>query len=133
MVQTLMEKKEHPGVSEKESVSQHIHLMVISKFGEIKFQRRFGNAIWENEFAGYSGYDNIREKIKKSLYDNLVEHEPRLKNIEVLVSLKHENSELKAIHRLRERVELKVLGTLIRTEEPFLHHEFFYIAPLSYS
>ena len=41
----LMQKKEHPGCALKQSVAQHLHLIITTAFGEMQSDVDFGNSI----------------------------------------------------------------------------------------
>src|ERR1700677_3510421 len=87
----LFKKKELPNCRDiGESISQHINLIITSRFGEYRFDRSFGSNIWEYDFENITTNDDWSEKISGSLKTIIEQHEPRLKNIFVHAEIMQE-------------------------------------------
>lgn len=130
--EVLVQKQDHDRCTLAESVSQHIHLMITSRLYENKHDSRFGNELWENDFSNLTKNNAVKEKIKQSLLGNILQYEKRLEKIRVDLSVSQEDVNLNLNHRMKERIVIEVTGLLKPTGDPFIHHEYFYVAPLSY-
>jgi phage baseplate assembly protein W len=127
----LIQKKEHSRCSLKESVSQVIHLIAITHFGEFKPDESFGCEIWEFDFENVTNSQLFKEQIKNSLKQTLGQHEPRLSQLKIDIQI--QQVEYRVVNRrTKTRILLKVDGVLTKTNEPFSYSEIFFIGPLSY-
>ena len=118
----------------KESIAQRIHLILVSDFGEFRFNLSFGNAIWETDFENISNENSWKDRMSTNIKDSLVMFEPRLQNIIVDIKvLQEEFSEGKevVIKRIKRKLEINVLGNLVKTNEQFYYRDVIYISPIS--
>lgn len=128
----VIKKNKLANCSLKDSISDHIHLMITSHFNENKHDEKFGNSIWENEFGNISRDHNIREDIKRSVFRCIARYESRLENVRVDIRWLQEETGGGSIKRLSKRLDIKITGMITASKKPFIHNEQFYIAPLSY-
>jgi predicted component of type VI protein secretion system len=128
----IMNKQDHPRCSIQESISQHLHLMITSRFYENKHDEQFGNELWENDFANITRNNLIKEQVKQSLLANILKYEKRLEQVRVDVGVSQQDIANRKNHSMKERVEIEVSAKMIKTKEAFTHREYFYVAPLSY-
>jgi phage baseplate assembly protein W len=126
----IMEKRQAPRCSAKESIAQHIHLVLTTYFNENRFDPTYGCGIWEQDFELVSNLqwkDQTRDHIKKSVEL----HEKRLNNIQVKVEVDEHELGGKNIKRIKRRVSVIVEGSIKRTNEKFAYKDEIYISPLS--
>lgn len=114
-----------------ESVSGMMHLITISHFGENKQDETFGNELWDHDFETIDNSQAFKERLAASLEKAITEHEKRLTAVKVSVGF---DQILTTAYnrRIRQRIQIAVQGTLRKTNEPFIHHEVFFMGPLSY-
>ena len=72
----------------KQSIDEHIELIIMTHFGEYKHNREFGFILWEKEFENieiekFNTHNNPKQGIEDNLKITLNKFEPRLKNINV--------------------------------------------------
>lgn len=127
----IIQKKEHSKCSLYESVARMIHLISITHFGECKHDETFGCEIWENDFEIITNSQLFKDQLKTSLLKTIKNHEPRLTMVSVNIQMEQVEYRMNN-RRTKTRIELKVNGTLTKTNEPFSHLEHFFIGPLSY-
>jgi len=130
----LIGNKSHKKCDIYASISQHIHLINTSYFGECSFDESYGSTIWEVDFDNHKSIFKLKEMIIGSLRDSLKRHEKRLMNLDIHVKIKQEELLVsdKKLSRIKKKVEIEVLGKIRQTNEPFKYNEQFYIGPLSY-
>ena len=128
----LMVNKAHDKCSIKESISHSIHLLTTSYFGECTFDDTFGCSIWNVDFDNLSSVNKIKSVISDSLLESLKNHEKRLTNVYIDVSIKQEEITQKESSIVKNKVSLKIIGKVKKTNEDFMYKEYFYIGPLSY-
>ena len=132
----LFKKKELPKCKDiGESISQNIHLMITSKFGEYRYDPTFGSNIWDSDFENIFANDDWSERVSKALRDIIAAHEPRLKNIVVTAEINQEEIPATAAnpqYRIKQKVVVRIEGTLSNTNERFSTTQKLYISPLSF-
>lgn len=129
--QKVMGKQAMQTCNEQESIAQHIHLMVTSRYGESKYAEDFGNSIWEHEFSNKMHQTQTKEAIKDDLLRCITTFEPRLGDVKVDLSVQQEEVVLSNNRFVRERIRVHISGVRKQEKEPFTHWEQFYIAPMS--
>ena len=127
----LIQKKEHPHISLRESVSRMIHMVTITHFGEYKPDESLGCEIWDYDFENITNDQLFKEEIKKSFLRTIGKYEPRLSQVRVDIQV--QQVEIKVTNRrTKSQITLRVDGVLTKTNEPFSYMENFFIGPLSY-
>lgn len=129
----LVRRKAHDKCNLIQSISHYIHLVNTSAFGECAFDESFGCSIWLVDFDNLKSTNRLKDFIQGSLYEALIEHERRLRALQVNVRIKQE--ELFAVdsaNRIKKRIDIRIKGKVKKTNEAFTYIEYFYIGPLSY-
>ncbi|MCU0451627.1 MAG: GPW/gp25 family protein [Bernardetiaceae bacterium] len=126
----IVDKRQAARCSLKDSIAQHIHLLLTSHFHENRFDSSYGCGIWEQDFelmTGLQWKDQTRDYIKKSIET----HERRLVKINVKVELSEQEIGTKENKRIKRRVTVFVEGFTRKTNEKFTYQDQIFIAPLS--
>lgn len=73
----------------EESLWNHIYLILTTPFNEVRFDARFGSAIWEYDLIAGSEMNEIRweGEIKDRIEDSVKEYEKRIEGMEIYVKL----------------------------------------------
>ncbi len=116
----------------KQSISNFIHLIATTHFGECTFDESFGCAIWSIDFDNLTSVNKLRDIISDSLLESITSKEKRLKSVKLEVAIQQDEFRGYAMNRVKKRVNITITGIIRLTNEPFLCVEKFYIAPLSY-
>jgi len=116
----------------KESISNYLHLLLISSFGECDFDETFGCEIWDMDFNNVVSNNKLKYAISDSLIKSIKEKEKRLSNIEVIIDIEQQENSLKNKTTIKKRVYVITKGVIRKTNEKFEYREDFYIGPLSY-
>lgn len=117
----------------RESIAQHLHLIITSYLGENLFEPTFGCSIWEYDFDNTVTDIRLRDLIKDSLIYAIGNQEKRINSIEVKVVISQmEIHGLKVNKRIKKRVDIEINSRLVSTSEEFKYFEYFYLGPLSY-
>lgn len=69
------------------SISQHIELIIFTHFGEHRFNKQFGCAIWEYDFELITSHWKWEEKFKTSLLNAVKLAESRISHIAIQIDL----------------------------------------------
>lgn len=130
---TVLQKQEHGHCSLRQSVQQHIHLILTTAFGELTNDNNFGCWIWENDFDNLTSNNKIREQIKQSLLQSVKKYEPRLADVKVEILIRQQELAAKINGRhVKKMLDITVSGYLSATKEAVVYHDRFFTGPLSY-
>lgn len=116
----------------KESISNYLHLLLTSSFGECDFDTTFGCEIWDMDFNNVVSNNKLKYAISDSLIKSIKDKEKRLSNIEVIIEIEQQESSSKNKATIKKRVYVITRGVIRKTNEDFEYREDFYIGPLSY-
>ncbi len=116
------------------SVHQHIQLILVTRFGEYRFDPSFGCSVWEYDFQVLPKINAWKNEIENSLALLLENLEPRLSNIAVKVNISV--TPLRSIHqesiRVQRRINISVKGRLVPTNEIFNRSDYeIFFSPIS--
>ncbi|CAZ94479.1 GPW/gp25 family protein [Zobellia galactanivorans] len=128
----FFEKKELKKIGMRDSISQFISVIITTYFEEYTFDEAFGSEIWETDFDLLINANVLKERIKKSLKNQIETYEKRLSNIDLNVELMESLSSNTNKVRLKKYLYITIKGTIIKTDEPFSFTGDYYLAPLSY-
>ena len=118
----LMKKRpNHPKCSLEESVRQHLYLILITRFGENRYDTSFGSELWEHDFESISVLNDRKPHIENSIKILLGKHEPRLLEPYVKVNITEGPvvSHLKTEQKIKKKIEITIKGKLLETNKPF--------------
>jgi hypothetical protein len=127
----ITRQKQLKRCSLNESVSDLMHLIIITHFGENKQDVSFGNELWEHDFETIDNIQAFKERLSESLQKTIIQHEKRLADTKVDVGFEQV---LTTVYnrRVRHRIQITIEGILRKTNENFIHQEVFFMGPLSY-
>jgi len=133
VVDRIMHKQEHARCSLQQSVIQHLHLLLITAFGEFPADEGFGCGIWDHDFDNVTSAHKLKEFIRQSLVQSVQLHEKRLGNVRVEILLRQEEvPEGAGGHRVKKKIDITISGILLSTNERFNYRDSFFVGPLSY-
>lgn len=129
----IISNEQADSCSIEQSISRFIHLIITTHFGEYNFDNSFGCAIWDIDFDNLTSNNKLRYTISQSISESLTNHEKRINEIKVSVSIvQDEFKSEKNYNRVKKRVDIKVDCVINKTNEAFSCFEQFFIAPLAY-
>ena len=127
----IINKKEQPRISLKESIEAWIHLLLVTHFGEFKNDESFGCQIWEHDFENITNPQKFKEDLQKAVLQSIKTHESRLADIRLDLQIEQVEVLLQN-RRIKIRIGIRIEGIIRKTNESFVHVESFFIGPLSY-
>lgn len=120
--------QEHPTFSLGASIAQFLHLLVHTRPGELRSAVSFGCAVWDIEFDNAANLARWEETLVTSLLAAIQEHEPRLHEATVKISLTKPESGSSA-NRIaaQQQANIVVTGVLAFTGEAFRYSTQLYL------
>lgn len=129
----VMKGDTHQKCTLQESISQHIHLIITTSFGEMQQDANFGCSIWDSDFDNLTSSNKIRESIKLSIQQSVSKYEQRLEAIKVEIHIKEEELQTKINGRqVKKRLNVQIAAINKTTSEKFFYEDHFFTGPLSY-
>jgi phage baseplate assembly protein W len=129
----LMKGAAHDKCNLPDSITQYIHLIITTAFGEMQQDENFGCGIWDTDFDNLVSNNRIRERIKLSVYHSVTGYEKRLQSVKVDVFVKEEELPNKINGRqVKKRLDVQLTAVNRLTNEPFIFRDSFFTGPLSY-
>jgi phage baseplate assembly protein W len=130
----LRQKKRLEKRDVAESIDQHIRLILVTRFGEFRYNPDYGCVLWEYDFEILPKMNAWRNEIEQSIAKTLDQLEPRLGQVMVRVRIDLEPS--KSSHgkvvRIKRRILISVKGVILSTNESFERDDYLiYFSPIS--
>ncbi len=119
--------------SVQESIAQRIHLILITGFGEFRYDTSFGCLIWEHDFENVPNLNKWRDEMAQSIKLKLLQFEKRLTNVQLTLDLTEEEfkgSDGDHYRKIKRRVDIRINANLKKTNEPFYFQELLYVSPV---
>ena len=126
-------KKDSAYCSLYESLNQHIRLLFITAFGELRFDHGYGCELSELDFTNERQSGLYEKKIEDSMYKALEKYEPRLINTNIKVTFDRKGQVIKSANNnvFRIYIVLEVKGNIADTDEPYSDSLKVFFSPLS--
>ena len=132
-IKAIISKNDAPRVDMARSIHNMIHLITVTSYEEVRHDPFFGTEIANYDFENIYNTHYLKDELKKSFLASVQKNEKRL--INVTLDLQIEQVEFGTrinSKRIKTQIDMIINGTIDKTNEPFQHHEKFYIGPLSY-
>ena len=115
------------------SISNHIELIIFTRYGEHRYQRDFGCEIWDLDFELIVSESIWEEKFRKSLLKSITDYEFRIYNTEVEVRITEVENvyPLRKITEIKKKVDISVRSLIKNTGEKYFFNTALFLSPLS--
>jgi phage baseplate assembly protein W len=131
--ESITERHELNRCELKESIAQYIHLITTSYLGECRFDPTFGCSIWEFDFDNSMSDLTLKDNLRDSLTNAIINNEKRLTKIEVTVRITQSEITAFAGKRIKKKIDIQINAKIVKTNEAFNYFEYFFLGPLSYN
>jgi len=116
-----------------ESLHQHIRLLFITAYGELRFDHNYGCELSELDFTNERQSGLYEKKIEDSMYDAIKNYEPRIKNLNLKVTFDRQGQIIKTSNNnvFRIYIVLDIKAQIADTNEPYIDSLKVFFSPLS--
>lgn len=126
----MTQKQTAARCSVEESIGQYIALLLITRYGEYRFDESLGCKIWEYDFENAPFVNSRQAELEKAISDTIAQHEPRLDKPKARMTIEGLKSKDKFSKRIR--LVIAVEGILLATNERFLKSDYtIFFSPIS--
>lgn len=117
----------------RESIAQHITMLITTRFGEVEGNPDFGSLIWDLEFDQLVRISDWETRVKDSIAQVVNQHEKRITDIETTVQLSEidDTEKTTGITRVKRKANIRIYAYCTATESSFYTELSLYISPLS--
>ncbi|MFD2285270.1 hypothetical protein GJU39_05235 [Pedobacter petrophilus] len=115
------------------SISNHIELIIFTRYGEHRYRNDFGCEIWDLDFELIVSESLWEEKFRKSLLKSISDYEFRIDNIAVEVRITEVENvyPLRKITEIKKKVDITVRALIKTTGEKYFFNTALFLSPLS--
>ncbi|TDO24918.1 GPW/gp25 family protein [Pedobacter duraquae] len=115
------------------SISNHIELIIFTRYGENRHNHDFGCEIWDLDFELIVSEAIWEEKFRKSLLKSIIGYEQRIDQVEVEVHISEVENvyPLRKITEIKKKVDITVRGKIRTTGEKYYFNIALFLSPLS--
>jgi len=131
----LLAKRELTTCDLEYSIAQNLFLILITAFGECRFDSSFGCELWDLDFELIYNPNMWKERVQKSMQAAVERHEKRLLDPRVDLDIGEEELDLGVWDgkRLKQRLAINISGKLTTTNQPYYFSKNLFLSPISYS
>lgn len=115
------------------SISDHIQLIIFTRYGENRHNPEFGCEIWDLDFELIVSELLWEEKFRRSLLRSISQYETRIDHIEVEVKITEVENiyPLRKITEIKKKVDITIRALLKTTGEKYYFNTNLYLSPLT--
>jgi len=115
------------------SISNHLELIIFTRYGENRYNHDFGCEIWDLDFELIVSESIWEEKFRKSLLKSITDYESRMYDVDVEVRITEVEQiyPLRKITEIKKKVDITVRGLLNNTAEKYYFNTALFLSPLS--
>ena len=114
----------------RDSLKQHISLIITTRLGNCRFEPDFGCRIWDVDFVVPSNLNSLKEEIKVSLEDAIKKHEQRIDKI-LAFKITVDQVGPTLMGRIQQKLEIDLEFTIKGTNEKVHMKKILYFSPVS--
>ena len=130
---SIFENKDLQEADAGKSISQHIELIIFTRYGEHRPNKNFGCEIWDLDFELIVSETTWEEKFRQSLLKSITNYENRLYQVEVEIKMSEVEKSLsiRNITEIKKKVEISIRGKINITGEKYYFNTSLFLSPLS--
>ncbi|MCX2451691.1 GPW/gp25 family protein [Pedobacter sp. PLR] len=115
------------------SISNHIELVIFTRYGEHRYHNDFGCEIWDLDFELIVSESIWEEKFRKSLLKSITDYEFRIYNtaVEVRITEVENVYPLRKVTEIKKKVDITVRALIKTTGEKYFFNTALFLSPLS--
>ena len=129
----LLQKERLQSTSLKESIKEFIYLMLLTQRGEWRYDPDFQCILWEKDFEQTDNLNIWLDQVRDDIRFSVHKYETRLKihDVDVQRDELQELSRENKVTRIRNRLNIRVKGTVIQSGENFDETFLMFFGPIT--
>lgn len=131
-LKNIFSDKELDTTSPGKSISQHIELIIFTRYGEHRHNSNFGCEVWDLDFELVVSERLWEERFRQSLLRSITASETRLYQVEVDIRMSEVEKMFFArnVTEIKKQVEITVNGVIQATGERYSFNTALFLSPL---
>ena len=129
----ILDGEDAPRSPLKESIDQHLQMLIATRKGENRFDFDYGNKIWDLDFENAVSSNRWEEAFQEAVLVIIRLYEHRLTDVQVAIrsELVEKVWPLRKYTDIKKKVTIWIQARLVETSESFAFKTALYISPLS--
>lgn len=129
----VLEGNDLPVCNLADSIAKNLELIIMTKYGEHRSDHSFGCGIWELDFEIITSESLWEEKLRQSLIESIKNHEPRLSNVVIAVTITElqKQNYFKQYPEIKKCVDISINAIIKKTGIEFNFDTNLFLSPLS--
>lgn len=129
----LLRKERLPQVSLPDSIREYLYLILQTQRGEWRYDHDFQCLLWEKDFEQTDNLNIWLDEVKEDIRRTAYQWETRLKvqNIDIKKDELEERNRENKVYKIRNRITVRVRGTVIQTGEYFDEEFLMFFGPIT--
>jgi|SRR5690554_4248758 len=118
-----------------ESIAQNIMLIIITKKGESRVDKNYGNEVWDLEFDNAVSTSKWEDVFIQCMKEQIELYEPRIKDIVIKARIEYieKNYENRKQVEIKKKANIVVHAKLEETGEDFHFSTGLFLSPMSFN
>lgn len=132
-LKNILENKDLAEADLGKSISQNIELIIFTRYGEHRHNKKFGCEIWDLDFELIVSETIWEEKFRQSLLKSITDYEPRLYRVEVEIKMTEVEKvfSVRNVTEIKKKVDISIWGKMNITGEKYYFNTGLFLSPLS--
>ncbi|CAM4072154.1 Gene 25-like lysozyme [Pedobacter westerhofensis] len=129
----IFENKDLREADAGKSISQHIELIIFTRFDEHRHNSNFGCEIWDLDFELIVSETTWEEKFRQSLLKSITDYEKRLYQVEVEIKMTEveKSFTIRNVTEIKKKVDISIRAKINITGEKYFFNTALFLSPLS--
>jgi phage baseplate assembly protein W len=129
----LMRKEQAAKSTTRQSIRSYIYLILLTKRGEWRYDDDFQCLLWEKDFEQTDNLNHWLDDVKEDIRISVHRYETRLRirNVDVEKDEIQEKNREDKVTRIRNRINIKIRGTIVSTDEDFEEEFLMFFGPIT--
>ncbi len=125
-------KKDFHKSSLADNIDQHIRLLFVTAFGDLRYDHNYGTIVNDLDFSNERQSGLFERLIESSLTESIAQYEPRLSHIIVRVRFDRKGEMITTkTDNYRMYIYVNLTGKIVMTNESFKSNFSVFFAPIS--
>lgn len=132
-LKNILENKDLADADLGKSISQNIELIIFTRYGEHRHNRKFGCEIWDLDFELIVSETIWEEKFRQSLLKSITNYETRLYQVEIEIKMTEVEKifSVRNVTEIKKKVDISIWGKMNITGEKYYFNTGLFLSPLS--
>lgn len=130
----LTTQQRNPLLKPEDALRQHIHLLLRTHYHEYRYDPTYGCYVWDKDYDNIQSINRWKDELEGLVRQTLADYEKRLTAVGVSVLVEElpvVDAKTQQVRHYSKRITILIEGTVLKTNQRFVHREYMFFSPLS--